>query len=236
MQVPTSYLATSYSTPTMVAKQSSSQIQNGRTGLSLEQMLDNLREDPAISEQVSETEDGRYTFDWKGLTWSEKSFAASAIVMEMNDQNFSLIDNSDAIYQPLDSDTALFKKMTGYNMVELGGTLVVLDDQGFPPSSEDKASVQQAFDFVVDLASFRGSGYLDGELTAENVGILLTAYDISPGESGFLDQLLRELGYKPASVELTSQEIQIKDEQIEDLMDLVSSASVPAQSPIEVRQ
>ncbi|THV23027.1 hypothetical protein [Peteryoungia ipomoeae] len=158
----------------------------------LEKMLDNLCQDPSIAKRVSEDEEGRYSFDIKGQNWSEKSFAARALVLELNDQDFSLIGNEGFVY-PSDADRSLFKQMTGYNMLILGGTCVVLDNEGFPPAAADKSSVQQAFDFFQDVACHRQAGYLEGELSAEKIGAFLAARNLGPGSRPFIDHLLQTL-------------------------------------------
>ena len=186
----------------------------------LEQMLENLCQDPSIARRVSENEDGSYNFDASPFKWSDKSFAAFALVLELNDQDFSLIGNEGMIY-PSDGDRSLFKQMTGYNMLILGGACVVLDDEGLPPAAADKSSVQQAVDFVQDVACHRHAGYLDGELSAENIGALLAAWDLGPGTSPFIDELLRTLNVSPADLLGYSQAAQ--QSQMDELMKLVST-------------
>lgn len=186
----------------------------------LQKMLDNLCQDPSIAKRVSEDEEGRYNFDIKGQNWSEKSFAAHALVLELNDQDFSLIGNEGFIY-PGDGDRSLFKQMTGYNMLILGGTCVVLDNEGFPPAAADKSSVQQAFDFIQDVACHRQAGYLEGELSAENIGAFLAARNLGPGSSPFIDTLLATLNV--SSSDLSGFSEAATQRQMDDLMGLVST-------------
>ncbi|NBB51718.1 hypothetical protein GVN24_25880 [Rhizobium sp. CRIBSB] len=186
----------------------------------LEQMLENLCEDPSIGKRLSQNDDGSYEFDTEGYKWSDKSFVARALVLELNDQDFSLIGNEGKIY-PSDGDRGLFKQLTGYNMLILGGTCVVLDDEGFPPAAADKSSVQQAFDFVQDVACHRHAGYLDGELSAENIGALLASWDLGPGTSPFIDELLKTFNVSPADV-LGFREA-AQQSQMDELMKLVST-------------
>lgn len=186
----------------------------------LEQMLENLWQDPSIGKRLSQNEDGSYEFDTDGYKWSDKSFVARALVLELNDQDFSLIGNEGMIY-PSDGDRSLFKQMTGYNMLILGGACVVLDDEGFPPAAADQSAVQQAFDFVQDVACHRHAGYLEGELSAENIGALLSAWDIGPGTSPFIDQLLKTFDVSPADFLGFSEAAQ--QSQMDELMKLVST-------------
>lgn len=186
----------------------------------LEQMLENLCEDPSIAKRLSQNEDGSYEFNTEGYKWSDKSFVARALVLELNDQDFSLIGNEGKIY-PSDGDRSLFKQLTGYNMLILGGTCVVLDDEGFPPAAADKSSVQQAFDFVQDVACHRHAGYLDGELSAENIGALLASWDLGPGTSPFIDELLKTFNVSPADM-LGFREA-AQQSQMDELMKLVST-------------
>jgi hypothetical protein len=186
----------------------------------LEQMLENLCQDPSIAKRLSQNEDGSFTFDTDGYKWSDKSFVARALVLELNDQDFSLIGNEGMIY-PSDGDRSLFKQMTGYNMLILGGACVVLDDEGFPPAAADQSSVQQASDFVQDVACHRHAGYLEGELSAENIGALLAAWDLGPGTSPFIDQLLKTFDVSPADLLGFSDAAQ--QSQMDELMKLVST-------------
>lgn len=187
----------------------------------LEQMLENLcQQDPSIAKRVSENEDGSYNFDTDAYKWSEKSFVARALVLELNDQDFSLIGNEGMIY-PSDGDRSLFKQMTGYNMLILGGACVVLDDEGFPPTAADKSSVQQAADFVVDVACYRHAGYMEGELSAENIGALLAAWDLGPGTSPFIDQLMKTFDVSPADLLGFSEAVQ--QSQMDELIALAST-------------
>ncbi len=187
----------------------------------LEQMLENLcQQDPSIAKRLSQNEDGSYEFDTDGYKWSDKSFAARALVFELNDQDFSLIGTEGWVY-PSDGDRSLFKQLTGYNMLILGGTCVVLDDEGFPPAAADKSSVQQAADFVIDIAVSRDAGHLEGELSAENIGALLAAWDLGPGTSPFIDELLRTFNVSPADLLGFSEAAQ--QSQMDELMKLVST-------------
>nr|WP_299502138.1 hypothetical protein [uncultured Rhizobium sp.] len=218
MQIQSSYTSSSYVTPTKVPKsdnQSADFAAVSQEKPVLEEMLENLRRDASVRDRITENDDGTYSFDIRASGWTENSYAAFAIVTELNGGSFSLIGNSGKSY-PTEADTDLFKQMTGYNMLNLGGSLVVLDDAGFPPAAADQSSVQQAFDFILDVASFRSSGYLEGELTAENVGSFLSAYNIAPGSSAFIDQLLEELN-KAASP------IVSEDDAVAELMDLVTT-------------
>ena len=186
----------------------------------LEQMLENLCQDPSIAKRVSENEDGSYNFDANPFKWSDKSFAAFALVLELNEQDFSLIGNEGMIY-PSDGDRNLFKQLTGYNMLILGGACVVVDDEGFPPAAADQSSVQQAADFVIDIAVSRDAGHLEGEVSAENIGALVAAWDLGPGTSPFIDELLRTFNVPPADLLGFSEAAQ--QSQMDELMKLVST-------------
>jgi hypothetical protein len=222
MQVQSGYSSSSYSTATKLANSDNQSADTGSSqgNANLEQMLENLRKDPTVDDRITENADGSYDFSTDAYRWSDNSFAAFAITLELNGQSFSLIGNEGKVY-PSAADTALFKQMTGYNMLTLGGSLVVLDDDGFPPAEVDQSSVQQAFDFINDVASYRASGYLDGDLTLENVGAFLSAYNISPGSSTFIDQLLEQLSTtsEASSVPLEA----TQQTQIDELLDLVSA-------------
>lgn len=224
MEIPSSYTASStYTTPSKVPRGDAGGFAHafGSVGRAdLEQMLENLCQDPSIAERVSENEDGSYNFDANPLKWSDKSFAAFALVLELNDQDFSLIGNEGMIY-PSDGDRSLFKQMTGYNMLILGGSCIVLDDEGFPPAAADRSSVQQAFDFVQDVACHRHAGYLEGELSAENIGAFLSARNLGPGSSPFIDQLLQTLNDSPADLLGFSEAA--RQSQMDELMKLVST-------------
>ena len=222
MQIQSSYSSSFYAAPTKGSKgdsQSSATPAKPQTTPDLEQMLDNLCEDPSIGDRITENDDGTYSFDMRAQGWSEKAFAARAIVLELNGASFSQIEDSSAIL-PSSSDIALFKTMTGYNILMLGGQQVVLDDEGFPPSAEDQKSVQQAFDFINDVASFRNAGYLEGDLTSDNIGVILSALNITPGSSAFIDQLLEELS--TASNDAPNAAVNTEQDKIEELMNLVS--------------
>lgn len=106
-------------------------------------------------------------------------------------------------------------------MLILGGACVVLDDEGFPPAAADKSSVQQAADFVIDIAVSRDAGHLVGELSAENIGALLAAWDLGPGTSPFIDELLRTFNVSPADLLGFSEAAQ--QSQMDELMKLVST-------------
>ncbi|MGI2033242.1 hypothetical protein ACRQ1B_12710 [Rhizobium panacihumi] len=181
---------------------------------SLEDMLDNLREDPSVGDRITENDDGTYSFDMRAQGWSDKTFAARAIVTELNGSKLTETDG--AIY-PSASDMDLFKQMTGYNMFILGGFTVALDDNGFPPSAEDQKMVQQAMDFINNVASQRDAGYLDGELTSENVGDLLASYNIGAGSNSFVDDLLEVLG-KASPQQALAQE----QKPVDELLNMIS--------------
>jgi hypothetical protein len=218
LQIQSSYSSSSYIAPTRASKNES--LASNHTAQSeqkplLEQMLENLREDASVRDRIIENDDGTYEFDTRASGWTENSFAAYAIVKELNGVSFSLIENTDMSY-PSQSDADLFRQMTGYNILTLGGSLVVLDDDGFPPKDADQYSVEQAFGFIIDVASFRSSGYLEGELTAENIGAFFSAFNIVPGSSAFIDQLLEELN-KAAAPTVT------EDDTVAELMNLVTT-------------
>lgn len=179
----------------------------------LEDMLDNLREDPSVGGRITENDDGTYSFDMRAQGWSDKAFAARAIVSELNGSNLT---ETEGVVYPSSSDMALFKQMTGYNMYILGGFTVALDENGFPPPAEDQKKVQQAIDFINDVAAQRDSGYLDGDLTSTNVGDFLASYKLSAGSNSFVDDLLEVLG--KAEQQVPSQQQQPIDE----LLDLIS--------------
>lgn len=215
MQIQSAYSSSSYSAGTKPASAAASEERPD-----LEQMLENLRKDPAINARITENEDGSYDYNLEGYRWSEKSFAARAIINELNGEIFSLIGTEGMIF-PSDSDAQLFKQLTGYNLLRLGDVSVVLDDDGFPPAEADQLSVQQAVDFIGHVACSRAAGYLEGDLTSENVGAILAAYSISPGTDSFIDQVL-ELLNKPAPGQSASVEDAQRD-QISELLDIVSA-------------
>lgn len=224
MEVPCSYTTSStYTTPSKATRGDADDFTETLGSVErddLELMLENLCQDPSIAKRVSENEDGSYNFDASPFKWSDKSFAAFALVLELNDQDFSLIGNEGMIY-PSDGDRSLFKQMTGYNMLILGGACVVLDDAGFPPAAADQSSVQQAFDFVQDVACYRHAGYLEGELSAENIGALLSDWGLEPGTSPFIDQLLKT--FNVSSTDLLGFSEAAEQSQIDELMKLVST-------------
>ncbi|MGL3606362.1 hypothetical protein ACSV9I_07605 [Rhizobium sp. G187] len=215
MQVQSAYSSSPYVTTTQSANTAASEQRPN-----LEQMLENLRKDPEINDRITENEDGSYNYNIKGESWSEKSFAARAVITELNGESFSLIGTEGWIL-PSDTDAQLFKQLTGYNLLVLGDVPVVLDDDGLPPAQADQASVKQAFDFISDVMIFRNEGYFEGELSSENVGSILSAYNILPGENTFIDQLLKQLSASapdPAVLPDSSQQTQI-----DKLLDLLST-------------
>jgi hypothetical protein len=222
MQVQSSYLSSPYTTTTKLANSDnqSADTESSQGTASLEQMLENLRKDQTINARITEDEDGSYAFNLEGYRWSEESFAARAIINELNGESFSLIGTEGMMF-PSDSDAQLFKQLTGYNLLRLGDESVVLDDEGFPPAEADQSSVQQALDFISDVMIFRNSGYFEGDLTSENVGAILSAYNVSAGSNSFIDQLLDVLSTtsEASSVPLEA----TQQTQIDELLDLVST-------------
>jgi hypothetical protein len=222
MQVQSSYLSSPYTTTTKLANSDnqSADTESSQGTASLEQMLENLRKDQAINDRITKNEDGSYDYNIKGESWSEESFAARAIINELNGESFSLIGTEGMMF-PSDSDAQLFKQLTGYNLLRLGDESVVLDDEGFPPAEADQSSVQQALDFISDVMIFRNSGYFEGDLTSENVGAILSAYNVSAGSNSFIDQLLDVLSTtsEASSVPLEA----TQQTQIDELLDLVST-------------
>jgi hypothetical protein len=214
MQVQSGYSSSSYSTTTKTASTAAAEQRPD-----LEQMLENLRKDPAIDARITENEDGSYDYNIKGESCSDKSFATRAIITELNGESFSFIGTEGWIL-PSDSDAQLFKQLTGYNLLILGDLPVVLDDDGFPPAAADEASVKQAFDFITDITLFRAEGYFEGELTSENVGAILSAYNISPGSNSFIDQLLDVLSKASEASSVPPEST--PQNQIDELMTLVS--------------
>ncbi|RKE85695.1 hypothetical protein [Rhizobium sp. AG855] len=221
MQVQSNYLSSSYAATTKLAKSDNQSADTESQGTAnLEQMLENLRKDPTIDDRITENEDGSYSFSTESYSWSEKSFAARAIITELNGESFSLIGTEGMMF-PSDSDAQLFKQLTGYNLFRLGDASVVLDDDGFPPAEADQSSVKQAFDFISDVMIFRNEGYFEGDLTSENVGAIMSAYNISPGSNSFVDQLLDVLS---KSSEASSAPLEaIQQTQIDEILDLVSA-------------
>jgi hypothetical protein len=223
MQVQSSYLSSPYTTTTKLAKgetQSAADTGSSQGAASLEQMLENLRKDQAINDRITENEDGSYDYNIRGESWSEKTFAARAIITELNGESFSLIGTEGMMF-PSDSDAQLFKQLTGYNLLTLGDASVVLDDDGFPPAEADQPAVQQALDFISDVMIFRNEGYFEGDLTSENVGAILSAYNISPGSNSFIDQLLDVLSTTSEASSVPPEGTQ--QNQIDELMTLVSA-------------
>lgn len=215
MQIQSAYSSSSYSAG---AKPASAAASEERPDL--EQMLENLRKDPAINASITENEDGSYEYNIGADTRTAKTFAAHAIITELNGDSFSLIGTEGWIL-PSESDVQLFKQLTGYNLLILGDHPVVLDDDGFPPAAADQSSVEQAFDFISDIMMCRAEGYFEGELTSENVGAILAAYNISPGTDSFIDQVL-ELLNKLAPGQSAGVEDAQRD-QINELLDIVSA-------------
>jgi len=213
MQIQSAYSSSSYSTTTKPASSAASEQKPD-----LEQMLENLRKDPAINARITENEDGSYDYNLEGYRWSEESFAARAIITELNGESFSLIGTEGMMF-PSDSDAQLFKQLTGYNLLRLGDASVVLDDDGFPPAEADQSSVKQALDFISDVMMFRNEGYFEGGLTSANVGSILSAYNISPGSNSFIDQVLEILNEADPSVGSES----TQQTQIDELLDLIST-------------
>lgn len=215
MQIQSACRASSYSATTKPASTAASEERPD-----LEQMLENLRKDPAINARITENEAGSYDYNIKGESWSEKSFAARAIITELNGESFSLIGTEGWIL-PSDSDAQLFKQLTGYNLLILGDHPIVLDDDGFPPAAADEASVKQAFDFITEITLCRAEGYFEGELTSESIGPILAAYNISPGTDSFIDQVLELL-----SKSETGPSVRVEDaqrDQVNELLDIVSA-------------
>lgn len=215
MQIQSAYSSSPYSSTTKPASTAAS----GQNP-DLEQMLENLRKDPTINDRITENEDGSYEYNLEGYRWSEKSFAARAIITELNGESFSLIGTEGMMF-PSDSDAQLFKQLTGYNLLRLGDASVVLDDDGFPPAEADQSSVKQALDFISDVMIFRNEGYIEGDLTSENVGALLSAYNISPGSNTFIDQLLEQLSKSAADQSVLPEATE--QTQIDQILDLIST-------------
>ncbi|MCZ8180075.1 MAG: hypothetical protein O9309_13715 [Rhizobium sp.] len=215
MQIQSAYGASSYSATAKPASTAASEQKPD-----LEQMLENLRKDPAINARITENEDGSYDYNLEGYRWSEKSFAARAIITELNGESFSLIGTEGMMF-PSDSDAQLFKQLTGYNLFRLGDASVVLDDNGFPPAEADQSSVRQALDFISDVMIFRNEGYFEGDLTSENVGAILAAYNISPGTDSFIDQVLELLNKSETGPSVGAEDAQT--DQINELLDIVSA-------------
>lgn len=215
MQILSAYSSSSYSAITKPASTATSEQKPD-----LEQMLENLRKDPAIDARITENEDGSYAYNIKGESWSEKSFATRAVITELNGESFSFIGTEGWIL-PSDSDAQLFKQLTGYNLLILGDLPVVLDDDGFPPAAADESSVKRAFDFITNIALFRAEGSIDGDLTSENVGAILAAYNISPGTDSFIDQLLEQLSKSRQDLPVSTEATQ--STRIEEVLDLIST-------------
>lgn len=215
MQIQSAYSSSSCSATTKPASTAASEQKPD-----LEQMLENLRKDPAIDARITENDDGSYDYNIKGESRSDKSFAARAIITELNGESFSLIGTEGWMF-PSESDAQLFKQLTGYNLLTLGDASVVLDDDGFPPAEADQPSVQQAFDFISDIMIFRNEGYFEGELTSENVGAILSAYNISPGSDTFIDQLLEQLSKAAGDPSVLPNATE--QTQIDEILDIIST-------------
>jgi hypothetical protein len=97
----------------------------------------------------------------------------------------------------------------------------VLDDDGFPPAAADEASVKQAFDFITEITLCRAEGYFEGELTSENIGSILAAYNISPGTDSFIDQVLELLNKSDTGPSVSAEHAQT--DQISELLDIASA-------------
>ncbi|MCZ8180076.1 MAG: hypothetical protein O9309_13720 [Rhizobium sp.] len=215
MQIQSAYGASSYSATTKPASTAASEERPD-----LEQMLENLRKDPAIDARITENEDGSYEYSIGADIRTAKTFAAHAIITELNGESFSLIGTEGWIL-PSDSDAQLFKQLTGYNLLILGDHPVVLDDDGFPPAAADEASVKQAFDFITHITLCRAEGYFEGDLTSENIGAILAAYNISPGTDSFIDRVLELLNKSETGPSVGAEHAQ--RDQINELLDIVSA-------------
>jgi hypothetical protein len=169
----------------------------------LEEMLGNLRANPIIGSRISDNEDGTYSFDMTAGSWSEQAFTASAIVNELNGNGYEAGPSGPKIF-PSQSDAKLFKQMTGYNLLVLGGQQVVLDAHGMSPALSDQRAVHQALEFVNNVAEFRASGYIEGELSSKNIGIFLSAYALTANSGEIVHQLMASLNSRleePAAVD-----------------------------------
>jgi len=223
MQVQSNYSSDNYSSAAKLKTGAAGAegSQKERAVLELERMLENLSRDASIRDRVTTNDDGTLVFDWSVGGTSPNARVANAIITELNGQKFNSSD--DVIIKPSASDAALFKQMTSYNMVLLGGVPIVVDDNGFPPASADEKLVKEALDFVTNVACFRAAGYLQGDLTAENVGSFLSAFNlIGEGKgSAFVDRLLEELkkASEPSEVAATAS----TDDHVGDLLEMMSS-------------
>ena len=163
-----------------------------QTQVELEEMLGHLRADPTIGSRISDNDDGTYSFDMTAGGWSEKAFVASAIVTELNGGRYDTTNSGDHL-QPTQGDTQLFKQITGYHLLMLGGEITVLDRNGYPPASSDQHLVQQAYELVGDIARSRALGHLDGELTLDNVSSFLSNDRFSKASQDLIRPLMAAL-------------------------------------------
>lgn len=187
----------------------------------LEELLGTLRADPVIGSRISENEDGTYSFDMKAGGWSEQAFIASTVVQELNGAHFE-ISAAGGEALPSRSEAQLFKQMTGYNLLVLGGQSVVLDANGLPPALSDQRSVQEVLELVNNIAAFRAGGLIEGDLSSRNIGTFLSAFALMPQSAVMIDQLVSALNAKaeiPVSHEDTGDE---GSYQIETLIHMIS--------------
>jgi hypothetical protein len=104
-------------------------------------IFQNLLRNPTVQDNVVLNEDGTYSFIPGQGVQSEAEGVMRALIAEQNGDfyqsgqvaNFSL------------TELAMFREMTGYNILQAGGGVMVVNDYGEPVSSEDRAMVEAAW-------------------------------------------------------------------------------------------
>lgn len=156
----------------------------------LAEILRKLRADPMIGSRIVENDDGTYRFDMTAGAWTEKAFVASQIVSELHHRGSGNAASSTEP-MPSENDRQLFKQLTTYNLLILGGAPTVLDSNGYPPSLADQGVVQQAFEVMNYIASDRVNGDLQGDLTHDNLLGFLQAHQLNASINGIVVSLKR---------------------------------------------
>lgn len=120
-------------------------------------IFQNLLKNPDVADNVVLNNDGSYSFNSEGgVTTSEENIMRLLI----NEQNGDF--HTEGQITPYSvSELALFRQMTGYNLIQAAGIGTVVDDNGSPVPAADRAMAEAAwnmFDTAKGIKDYTNSG------------------------------------------------------------------------------
>lgn len=155
-------------------------------------LFQNLVSLPGVRDYVVAHEDGTYSFDWTPAdgVLSNQAGLARLLVLEQN----GLSPREPGAVSPYSiAELQMFRDLTGFNLVQMGGGVTVVDDFGGPPSALAMAAwaafdlakgvqeqVAPGADITIDLIAQAAEGIRDNQPGADK-GLFDTLIEMLQG-------------------------------------------------------